>query len=163
MRTIKNKVKNTNMSKTTAEIKYRGYVPSDWIAVKFCDIYFWGENASKYKEDCRKIECESYNIYNPKCEELEKKIEELRLKIENEEKNRRWYNKLFSIFYTTEDEKKLNTLVEMLEEMRKRRWKDATTLHVEYTNYLELQGFCKIQHSHGGGELGYDIEIYEKE
>ena len=55
---------------TTAKVKYRDHVPYGWIAVEFCDIYFYGENADEFKDRWYAIKYEKYHKQKFKIDNL---------------------------------------------------------------------------------------------
>ena len=40
------------MQKTTAKIEHRDYVPSGWIAIKFCNVHFYGFREKEMQKKC---------------------------------------------------------------------------------------------------------------
>lgn len=55
---------------TTARVKYRDYVPYGWIAVEFCDVYFYGDKANELSLRWHAIKYEKYYKQKSKINNL---------------------------------------------------------------------------------------------
>lgn len=65
------------MQKTTARVEYRDYVPSGWIAIKFCNVEFYGFRANELQKTWEDIKHKRYVEYTSLYKENEIKIKNL--------------------------------------------------------------------------------------
>ncbi len=59
---------------TTARVKYRTFVPFGWIAVEFCNVDFFGDDAELLNGMWKEIEYEKYNTVKFSVDRIQTKI-----------------------------------------------------------------------------------------
>lgn len=179
-----------NKKHTTCRVDY---VLSDWIATGYCDLYFSGENAEKYKEEWHNIEFKKYDEREKEIEEIDKELESLEKnlkeideqfhyignKILNMRKQlpflKRLFKKdteeieeekkIFCLLYNEQKSKtlKYNDLISYKETLEDDKFYSATETLVKAEKYLKKNGFRIINSSQSGSECETQIDIWEKE
>lgn len=58
------------MSKTSAILKYRTYVPYDWFAIPFCELSFTGIESDTMQEKWDRIKHKRYQEFIPEVNKI---------------------------------------------------------------------------------------------
>ena len=112
------------MSKTSAILKYRTYVPYDWFAIPFCELSFTGIESDTMQEKWDRIKHKRYQEFIPEVNKIDQDIEDVKEKLSSLWSSickpwyRPWYNKKEKITLNTIDSlnHRLNYLKEQKEE-----------------------------------------------
>ena len=156
---------------TTAWVKHRDYVPDDWVAIEFCNVEFFGDNADFFSKKWRDIEYEQYQKLKPKTDDL-KERKKLLKKERNSVKaqlnnSKRWWK-----FWKGKIEKELNgrlsEINQSIEEIKSEltqiennMFYEAYTLVRKGEKFLSENGFVlKSTNSHGN-ECVTHTDIWE--
>ena len=150
----------------TAKLKYRDYVSSGWIAIKFCSLDFMGENKEEYKNMWHKIEYENIDEKEKEIEKLKKEI--VLIKKEYDKVNIFW--RIISKFWKNRSKSGIvNKLVKnerekkkRLEQLEKNKYKDVFTLKREAWELLEKLNFVQVNQSTEGDGAAITTEIYHQ-
>jgi len=113
------------MQKTTAKIEHRDYVPSGWIAIKFCNVHFYGFREKEMQKKWRDIEHKRYAEYAPLYEENEAKIQnlndqltEIHTRIDSLE-NSRPCKPFYRFWYNKDEKTRIAAIDKLLDELSK--------------------------------------------
>lgn len=161
------------MSKTTAKVEHRDYIPWGWIAIKFCDVEFYGSRAAEMSKKWQKIKSERYEKYDSLCKENEMKIEAWRTlasSIRDNVKNskpfyRFWYNKSEKDMLATAAKhlSQANELEEENEKVKANRFFETFECRMKIEELLRQNGFILTNASSRGKECITKIEIWTLE
>jgi hypothetical protein len=136
---------------TTAKVEHRDYVPFGYIAIKFCNVSFSGDNAEKLDDEwhaikfdkCQKIE-EQVEVLNCKKNKLAQEMTELCNKRDN-------VNKVL-LFFKSQEEKDLDNKIleidrkifsidQQIEKINDDKFYSATELVNKAERFLNEHGF----------------------
>lgn len=161
------------MPKTTAKVEHRDYIPWGWIAIKFCDVEFYGFRADEMSKKWQKIKSERYEKYDSLCKENEMKIDALRTLAssirDNVKKSRPfyrfWYNKsekdmlATAAKYSSEADK----LEEENEKVKSNRFFETFECRMKIEELLQQNGFVLTNASSRGEKCITKVEIWTLE
>lgn len=147
---------------TTARVEHREYVPFGWIAVKFCDVDFFGDEAEFFESMWREIEYKKYNQVTLEIKRVQSRIEECRAEIDTIEHKlkqvKRWWR-----FWKTAEEKELKRKQSMFfqniqkakaekDSLERNMFYKAKELVQKAENFLKENGFILTNVSSNGNE-----------
>lgn len=156
---------------TTVRIKYRDYVPNDWLAIEFCRVEFFGDNKDFFSKKWDAIEYEQYRKLNPKADDLEeqkKLLKRERDSIETQLNNsKHWWK-----FWKDKGEKELNgrlseinqaikEIKSELKQVKNNMFYDASTLIRKAEKFLSENGFVLKSSNSSGNECVTHTDIWE--
>lgn len=158
------------MPKTTAKVRHRDYIPFGWIAVKFCNVDFYGFRAKEMTEKWSDITNKRFIAYYSLYEENETKIKNMRDKARglNEQVKsskpfyRFWYNKAEKEMLSEAKELSIqaNQLEEKNEKIRHQCFFDVYECHRKIENLLQQNGFVLTSIASEGDRCITEIEIW---
>ena len=158
------------MEKTTAKVEHRDYVPYGWIAIKFCDVDFYGFRAQEMTTKWQNIKNRRYDEYNSIYNQNEKTIKDLRnsaSEIRNRVRKakpfyRFWYNKKDKILLAAADKlsSQADKLEEKNEELGEKRFFGVYECHTRIEQLLEQNGFVLTHTSSRGQECVIQTEVW---
>ena len=161
------------MSKTTAKVEHRDYIPCGWIGIKFCHVNFYGSRAEEMSKKWQKITSERYEKYDSLCKENEMKIEAWRTlasSIRDNVKNskpfyRFWYNKSEKDMLATAAKhlSQANELEEENEKVKSNRFFEPFECHMKIEELLRENGFILTNASSSGEGSFTEIEVWTLE
>lgn len=159
---------------TTARLKYRNYIPYGWIAIEFCDVTFFGDNASSFEREWYKIKYDKCDKCKSEINDLEKRRksrEEKRKSIMREIKcmkdNRQWWRFWRNdsekelekkLFEATCDIRRINSRIESIEEGM---FYSTTELIRKAETFLNQSGFVLKSTSTSGSECETHTDIWK--
>ena len=158
------------MGMTTAKVEYRNYVPTDYIAIKFCKVEFYGkrefEMSQKWKEkvDLRR---KRYGVNVQKNEERINELEDELKKIRNFLKTSRpfyrvWWNKEEKEMLKRAEE--ITEAIEGLKDKNKKLKHDVNfnvpEIYEELASLLKKNGFIFTNLMTAGGECTTKYETW---
>ncbi len=157
------------MKKTSAKVTYRDNVPWGWIAIKFCDVEFFGFRANELKRKWTKIEIEEFKKYDSIYEENKIKIQNYRDKAksmldsidESKPFYRIWFNKKEKEMISES-----NILFMQAEELEKENKRIGEKRFIDYYSlkfFLKQNGFIITAVSSEGSECITKTEIWTLE
>ncbi len=159
--------------KTTAKVEHRDYVPSWYLAVTFCNVYFYGFRAKEMETKWREIKKMRFAEYDLLVKQNEIKIQYL-LDTANEIRNnvkknkpfyRFWYNKVEKHQIATADEYlyKAEKLEEETKELKNKRIFDVYDSLKKIEELLQQNGFVLTHTSSRGEECVTKTEVWTLE
>jgi hypothetical protein len=159
------------MSKTSAILKYRTYIPYDWIAIPFCDLSFTGVESDKMQKKWDQIKMERYEKFIPEVEEIDKEIEKVKTELSSTWSTickpwyRPWYNKKEKKQLKKIDllNYRLNCLKEKKEETEDKLFFTAEECKCKAEFLLKENDFYISQTSSSGKECITYTDIWIKE
>lgn len=178
------------MQKTTAKVEHRDYVPRGWIAIEFCNVYFYGFRAEEMKRKWRDIEHKRYVQYDPLYEENEAKIQNMRNQINaiNAQKesliNSKPSKPFYRFWYNKSEKARISEIDKLLDELSKqadkltveadklekeneeigaKRFFEVYECHRLIENLLNENGFVLTHTSSDGEECVTKTEVWTLE
>lgn len=157
---------------TTARVKHRDYIPYGWVAIEFCDVDFFGNDAERFDSAWREITYAKYDQIQPEIKRIQKHIAECDEKIGAIEQElnqlRRWWR-----FWKTPEENELlqkkSLLTQDIIEARERNdflQKDmfykAKELVCKAEHFLKENGFILTNTSSDGNECVTHTDLWTK-
>lgn len=159
---------------TTARIDVRTYIPLGWIAIPFCRVEFYGEQAIELEKAWRDVEYEKYRKTEASMRDMQAAIDEKQHEIDSLDveigaaKIARGLK-----FWPSREIKELlgkreRTYVECcqmrqsMDKAEEDRFYDAETLYVKAQVFLKDHGFAPTRVESNGLECQTTTEIWTK-
>ncbi len=157
---------------STAEVTYRLYVPFGWFAITYCDIEFFGEDATRLNNKWNNIKYAKREEMDRTIEVCKEKISENKKQIENLRSKYKSLRRWWTPWHTKAEKEVLSEIETFSRDIQHQN--DLITKCKDDRNYsacelvrkahdmLSLSGFRMVSHSKNGEECCDDIEIWEK-
>lgn len=159
---------------TTARLKYRNYVPWGWIAIEFCNVEFFGDNADLFRRKWHDIEYAKYDKCKAKMNALKEELdanEKQRKSISQELKELQQAAPWWQIWETDKERALKMQLSEIDADITKieinmsvinsDKFYDVQTIINKAESFLEENGFVLRNTDTAGNECVTHTDIWE--
>ena len=159
---------------TTARLKYRNYVPYNWIAIEFCNVKFFGNNSDSFDREWDNIRYEKYrkcraniDALSKNCSLIERQQNSILSELNGLQKEKPWW-RIWKTDYEKELIKKVSHMYSNIEKIRldieraeANRIYSAQTLVRKAERMLSQNGFVLKSSNTEGTECVTYTDIWE--